>query len=91
MHLDNCPSGGRIFSRPAHQGPGVTLYVEVGELGVLVVPAESAPQDPRGRLYPASAKLLSLQVLDRLAQSQTPMLRPRKATVRRPPEDLWEP
>lgn len=91
MHLDNCPSGGRIFSRPTNQGPGVTLYVEVGDLGVLVVPAESAPQDPRGRLYPVSAKLLSLAILDRLAQSQTPMLRPRREAAPRPPDDLWEP
>lgn len=72
MHLDTTPSTSRIFSRP--RPTGLTLYVEVRDLGVLVVPVESVLADPRGRLSPRCAKLLSAQVLDRLAQTQTPLL-----------------
>ncbi len=71
MTLDDGPSTSRIFTRA--RPSGVVFYVEVVDLGVLVVPAESNPRDPRGKLYPQTSKLLSRRVLDRLERSQTPL------------------
>jgi hypothetical protein len=73
MRLDGAPSTSRIYARASPGRTGVTFYVEVAEVGVMVIPTESLPRDPRGRLYPQGAKLLSLAVLDRLAESQTPL------------------
>lgn len=72
--LDHGPSSSRIFTRP--RSSGVVFYIEVRELGVLVVPALSNPGDPRGTLSPQSAKLLSAKVLDRLEAQQTPLPSP---------------
>lgn len=69
--LDHGPSTSRIFTRP--RSSGVVFYVEVRELGVLVIPAQSGPTDPQGKLYPQSAKLLSAKVLERLEAQQTPL------------------
>jgi hypothetical protein len=71
MRLDDAPSTSRIFIRPAPQG--VLAYVEVRDVGVMVIPLDSDLVDPRGKVIPRGLKLLKLEVLDRLAQIQTPL------------------
>ncbi len=73
MRLDGCPSPSRIYVRPS--GAGLTFYVEVRDVGVMAIPAETVDQH-RGSLGPRGLKLLRLDVLDRLAKDQTPLPAP---------------
>jgi hypothetical protein len=47
------------------------VYLEVAEVGVLVVRATSDARDPRGNLIPETLSLRSAKLLDRLAEEQT--------------------
>lgn len=47
------------------------MYLEVAEVGVLVVRATSDAIDPRGRMIPETLSLRSAKLLDRLAEEQT--------------------
>jgi hypothetical protein len=49
------------------------VYLEVAEVGVLVIRATSDAIDPRGRLIPETMSLRSAKILDRLAETQTPL------------------
>jgi hypothetical protein len=63
----------RTFVRPAAHGNHISVYLEVAEVGVLVVRATSDEIDPRGRLIPETLSLRSAKLLDRLEQDQTPL------------------
>lgn len=73
---EDAPSTSRTYARPwAHPGgqPGMSLYYEVAEVGVLVVRAESHYDDGEGTLQPVTVSLRSLRILERLDQTGTPM------------------
>lgn len=85
MTRDDAPSRSRIFTRPS--SAGVTFYVEVADVGVMVIRTESNPRDLQGKLYPQTGKLLSRAILDRLEQQGTPLMAPLEDPDQRPDLD----